>query len=154
MNCICGTIIKNKQHIAKHLETIKHLTFIKNNNINKKINESNLLINEEKKENNLLINEENNLLINEEKKENKLLINEEKKENKLLINEEKKENKLLINEEKKENKLLINEDQEKFIKSEIQNCSVYGNPGCGKTTSIIQYCIDKHTNNNIIPNTI
>ena len=132
MNCICGTIIKNKQHIAKHLETIKHLTFIKNNNINKKINESNLLINEEKKENNLLINEENNLLINEEKKENKLLINEEKKEN----------------------KLLINEDQEKFIKSEIQNCSVYGNPGCGKTTSIIQYCIDKHTNNNIIPNTI
>ena len=152
MNCICGTIIKNKQHIAKHLETIKHLTFIKNNNINKKINESNLLINEEKKENNLLINEENNLLINEEKKENKLLINEEKKENKLLINEEKKENKLLINEEKKENKLLINEDQEKFIKSEIQNCSVYGNPGCGKTTSIIQYCIDKHTNNNINSN--
>ena len=141
MNCICGTIIKNKQHIAKHLETIKHLTFIKNNNINKKINESNLLINEEKKENNLLINEENNLLINEEKKENKLLINEEKKENKLLINEE-----------KKENKLLINEDQEKFIKSEIQNCSVYGNPGCGKTTSIVQYCIDKHTNNNINSN--
>lgn len=92
MNCICGTIIKNKKDIKRHLETIKHLTFIKNNS---------------------------------------------------------------INEEKKtiyENKLLINEDQEKFIKSEIQNCSVYGNPGCGKTTSIVQYCIDKHINNNINSN--
>jgi hypothetical protein len=92
MNCVCGTIIKNKKHIKRHLETIKHLTFIKNNSAS----------------------EENNI--------------------------------------NKENKLLINEDQEKFIKSEIHNCSVYGNPGCGKTTSIIQYCIDKHTNNNINSN--
>lgn len=47
------------------------------------------------------------------------------------------------------NEIIFDENQMKFIKSEINNCAVYGNPGCGKTSSIIQYCIDKNKNHKI-----
>lgn len=37
----------------------------------------------------------------------------------------------------------LNEDQLSFVHSNIEPCSVYGNPGCGKTRTIIEYCIQK-----------
>lgn len=37
----------------------------------------------------------------------------------------------------------LNEDQLKFVQSDIQSCNLLGNPGCGKTRSIIDYCINK-----------
>jgi len=46
-------------------------------------------------------------------------------------------------------KNLFNDNQLLFINSDIKNCVVLGNPGCGKTKTIIEYCIDKF-NKNII----
>ena len=42
----------------------------------------------------------------------------------------------------------INEQQLAFINNNIENCVVYGNPGCGKTKSIIEYCINKKVKSN------
>jgi len=41
----------------------------------------------------------------------------------------------------------MDENQLKFIKNKIENCILIGNPGCGKTTTIIEYCIHKYENN-------
>jgi hypothetical protein len=38
----------------------------------------------------------------------------------------------------------FNKEQLDFINSDICDCVVYGNPGCGKTTSIIEYVINKN----------
>jgi thymidine kinase len=38
----------------------------------------------------------------------------------------------------------FNKEQLNFINSDICDCVVYGNPGCGKTTSIIEYVINKN----------
>ncbi len=38
----------------------------------------------------------------------------------------------------------FNIEQLNFIKSDIKTCKVIGNPGCGKTRSIIEYCIYKY----------
>lgn len=43
---------------------------------------------------------------------------------------------------------LMDSDQLLFIKSDIKNCILVGNPGCGKTKTIIEYCIDKYNSNN------
>jgi hypothetical protein len=43
----------------------------------------------------------------------------------------------------------LNEDQLLFVNSNIENCSVYGNPGCGKTRTIIEYCIKKFNDKQI-----
>lgn len=37
----------------------------------------------------------------------------------------------------------FNKKQYEFITSNIESCKVIGNPGCGKTKSIIEYCIHK-----------
>lgn len=37
-----------------------------------------------------------------------------------------------------------NQQQQIFIESELINSRLLGNPGCGKTKSIIGYCLDKH----------
>ncbi len=38
----------------------------------------------------------------------------------------------------------MNTNQLLFINSDIKNCILTGNPGCGKTKTIIEYCIDKY----------
>jgi len=54
------------------------------------------------------------------------------------------------------NKITMNTNQLLFINSDIKNCIVLGNPGCGKTKTIIEYCIDKYnkklikSNNNFL----
>ena len=40
----------------------------------------------------------------------------------------------------------MDENQLKFITSHIENSILIGNPGCGKTTTIIEYCIHKYKN--------
>ena len=40
------------------------------------------------------------------------------------------------------------EHQLSFINHKIENFVVYGNPGCGKTSSIIEYCINKKVKSN------
>ena len=42
----------------------------------------------------------------------------------------------------------LNEQQLEFINNKIENCVVYGNPGCGKTKSIIEFCINKKVKSN------
>ncbi len=37
----------------------------------------------------------------------------------------------------------LNENQLNFARSEIKHARLIGNPGCGKTRSIIEYCLDK-----------
>jgi superfamily I DNA/RNA helicase len=37
----------------------------------------------------------------------------------------------------------VDEYQKKFIESDIKDAIVLGNPGCGKTKTIIEYCLDK-----------
>jgi thymidine kinase len=57
-----------------------------------------------------------------------------------------------INYNKKENinnkEMIFDEHQLSFINNKIENCVVYGNPGCGKTSSIIEYCINKKVKSN------
>lgn len=43
--------------------------------------------------------------------------------------------------------LSLNENQLKFVNSPIETSIVLGNPGCGKTRTIIEYCINKYRNN-------
>ena len=43
----------------------------------------------------------------------------------------------------------LNENQLKFINSPIENSILIGNPGCGKTKTIIEFCINKLNNNQI-----
>ena len=38
----------------------------------------------------------------------------------------------------------LNDNQQQFVDSAIENCIVIGNPGCGKTKTIIEYCIKKY----------
>ena len=45
------------------------------------------------------------------------------------------------------NKLKLDDNQLLFINSPIQNAILIGNPGCGKTKTIIEYCIHKYNNN-------
>ena len=45
----------------------------------------------------------------------------------------------------------MNTNQLSFINSDIKNCIVLGYPGCGKTKTIIEYCIDKY-NKKLIKN--
>jgi len=40
--------------------------------------------------------------------------------------------------------LELNENQQKFVNSPIESSIVLGNPGCGKTRTIIEYCINKY----------
>lgn len=35
----------------------------------------------------------------------------------------------------------MDENQLQFIKNKLESCILIGNPGCGKTTTIIEYCI-------------
>ena len=42
------------------------------------------------------------------------------------------------------NKITMNANQLLFINSDIKNCIMLGNPGCGKTKTIIEYCVDKY----------
>ena len=44
------------------------------------------------------------------------------------------------------NNIIFDEYQLKFINSNIEDCIVIGNPGCGKTKTIIEYCINKYNN--------
>jgi len=39
----------------------------------------------------------------------------------------------------------MNTEQKKFINNKIENCILIGNPGCGKTKTIIEYCIEKYS---------
>ena len=41
----------------------------------------------------------------------------------------------------------MDENQLQFIKNKLESCILIGNPGCGKTTTIIEYCIHKYVNN-------
>ncbi len=40
----------------------------------------------------------------------------------------------------------LNQQQALFVKSDIEQCRLIGNPGCGKTRSIIEFVIDKYKN--------
>lgn len=40
--------------------------------------------------------------------------------------------------------LQLNPAQLEFVRSKVTTCRVMGNPGCGKTRSIIEYCLDKY----------
>jgi superfamily I DNA/RNA helicase len=50
-----------------------------------------------------------------------------------------------MNDDKYDNNKM-DENQLKFIKNKIESCILIGNPGCGKTTTIIEYCIHKYVN--------
>ena len=66
-----------------------------------------------------------------------------KKHNNFINNNSLNNNELMNNESN-----TINEQQFAFINNNIENCVVYGNPGCGKTKSIIEYCINKKVKSN------